>query len=64
MRNVPVVLQPLPIVKPSAGATALLLWSQTPKICQPRSRLRTEPLLQVSPNLPRAVHTLRNRLGE
>ena len=31
---------------------------------QPRSRLRVEPLLQVVTDLPRAVHTLRNCLGE
>src|SRR5262245_20125057 len=31
---------------------------------QPRSRLRVEPLFQVVTDLPRAVHTLRNGLGE
>ena len=63
-RDVPVVRQYHPIVKPSEEQRRYCHWSQTPIICQPRSRLCAEPLLQVITDLPRAVHTLRNRLGE
>ena len=33
-------------------------------LCPPRSRLRAQPLFQVVTDLPRAVHTLWNCLGE